>query len=151
MTEDLSARVLPAFTPSSVICPVLCFTSTHETFNCVQSFSASVARRPHKVRVLEYSRGQVLCVSTGFGVFVDKPVLPYTNTNLKKLQWPCEVGVQQCQAAFGYRHVLSMTSQEEQFRQKVTEQFISGNLDAPEGSLDAMMQAAVCKVTPRYT
>ncbi|XP_044073640.1 integrin beta-2 [Siniperca chuatsi] len=80
----------------------------------------------------------------GFGAFVDKTVLPYTNTNKEKLQKPCDENDQQCQAAFGYRHVLSMTPKEEEFKRKVTEQFISGNLDSPEGSLDAMMQAAVC-------
>ncbi|XP_070831951.1 integrin beta-2 isoform X1 [Chaetodon trifascialis] len=80
----------------------------------------------------------------GFGAFVDKTVLPYTNTNEKKLQKPCDENDQQCQAAFGYRHVLSMTPREDEFKKKVTEQFISGNLDSPEGSLDAMMQAAVC-------
>lgn len=80
----------------------------------------------------------------GFGAFVDKTVLPYTNTNKEKLLKPCDEDYQQCQAAFGYRHVLSMTPSKDDFRKKVTEQFISGNLDSPEGSLDAMMQAAVC-------
>ncbi|XP_028289591.1 integrin beta-2 [Parambassis ranga] len=80
----------------------------------------------------------------GFGAFVDKTVLPYTNTNKEKLQKPCDENTDQCQAAFGYRHVLSMTPSEEEFKQKVAEQYISGNLDSPEGSLDAMMQAAVC-------
>lgn len=85
-------------------------------------------------------------MTTGFGAFVDKTVLPYTNTNEKKLQKPCDDDYQQCQAAFGYRHVLSMTSSETEFKRTVTEQFISGNLDSPEGGLDAMMQAAVCEV-----
>ncbi|TNN56328.1 Integrin beta-2 [Liparis tanakae] len=80
----------------------------------------------------------------GFGAFVDKTVLPYTNINKEKLLKPCDENDQQCQAAFGYRHVLSMTPMEDEFKKKVTEQFISGNLDSPEGSLDAMMQAAVC-------
>ncbi|XP_018552557.1 integrin beta-2 [Lates calcarifer] len=82
----------------------------------------------------------------GFGAFVDKTVLPYTNTNKEKLLKPCdeEEADQQCQAAFGYRHVLSMTPSEKEFRNKVKDQYISGNLDSPEGSLDAMMQAAVC-------
>ncbi|XP_069581290.1 integrin beta-2 isoform X2 [Brachyistius frenatus] len=80
----------------------------------------------------------------GFGAFVDKIVLPFTNTNKDKLQRPCDQSDQKCQAAFGYRHVLSMTPREEVFRNTVAKQFISGNLDSPEGSLDAMMQAAVC-------
>lgn len=40
--------------------------------------------------------------------------------------------------------MLSMTSSQEEFKKNVAKQFISGNLDSPEGSLDAMMQAAVC-------
>ncbi|XP_061647887.1 integrin beta-2 isoform X1 [Phyllopteryx taeniolatus] len=79
----------------------------------------------------------------GFGAFVDKTVLPYTNTNKNKLQKPCDENYQ-CQATFGYRHVLSMTPRIEEFKEKVREQLISGNLDSPEGSLDAMMQSAVC-------
>uniref|UniRef100_H3CML1 Integrin beta n=1 Tax=Tetraodon nigroviridis TaxID=99883 RepID=H3CML1_TETNG len=78
----------------------------------------------------------------GFGAFVDKTVLPFTNTNEKKLQTPCDDN--DCQAAFGYRHVLSLTPSEEEFKKKVETQLISGNLDPPEGGLDAMMQAAVC-------
>uniref|UniRef100_A0A668A5C0 Integrin beta n=1 Tax=Myripristis murdjan TaxID=586833 RepID=A0A668A5C0_9TELE len=80
----------------------------------------------------------------GFGSFVDKTVLPFTNTNKEKLQKPCDNDEHQCQPAFGYRHVLSLTSKEAEFRTKVSQQYISGNLDSPEGSLDAMMQAAVC-------
>uniref|UniRef100_A0AAX7T3K4 Integrin beta n=1 Tax=Astatotilapia calliptera TaxID=8154 RepID=A0AAX7T3K4_ASTCA len=81
----------------------------------------------------------------GFGAFVDKTVLPYTNTNKKKLKKPCDENDQQCQPAFGYRHVLSLTPNKNDFEAEVKKQFISGNLDSPEGSLDAMMQAAVCE------
>ncbi|XP_033901161.2 integrin beta-2-like isoform X2 [Acipenser ruthenus] len=80
----------------------------------------------------------------GFGSFVDKTVLPYTNTHPDKLKKPCPDTEQHCQAAFGYQHVLSLTDDEAKFRQEVSAQFISGNLDSPEGGLDAMMQAAVC-------
>ncbi|XP_013881571.1 integrin beta-2 isoform X2 [Austrofundulus limnaeus] len=80
----------------------------------------------------------------GFGAFVDKTVLPYTNTNEEKLKKPCDENEQFCQAAFGYRHVLSMTPSQDVFNDKVNKVLISGNLDSPEGSLDAMMQAAIC-------
>ncbi|KAJ8416683.1 hypothetical protein AAFF_G00325610 [Aldrovandia affinis] len=80
----------------------------------------------------------------GFGAFVDKTVLPYTNTNPAKLNKPCPEDEMFCQPAFGYRHVLSMTENKDLFKEKVSSQKISGNLDTPEGSLDAMMQAAVC-------
>lgn len=88
-----------------------------------------------------------MCLLTaGFGAFVDKTVLPYTNTNKKKLLRPCDDDSEKCQAAFGYRHVLNLTPREQEFKESVTKQFISGNLDSPEGGLDAMMQAAVCGV-----
>ncbi|XP_078795376.1 integrin beta-2-like isoform X3 [Oryzias latipes] len=80
----------------------------------------------------------------GFGAFVDKTVLPFTNTNEEKLKRPCEDKYEDCQAAFGYRHVLSLTKSQDKFKADVSGQKISGNLDSPEGSLDAMMQAAVC-------
>ncbi|XP_038585519.1 integrin beta-2-like, partial [Micropterus salmoides] len=80
----------------------------------------------------------------GLGVFVDKTVLPYTNTHQRKLQKPRDENDQQCQAAFGYRHVLSMTPEKDEFKAKVREQVISGNLTSPDEILDAMMQAAVC-------
>ncbi|KAK6310195.1 hypothetical protein J4Q44_G00200760 [Coregonus suidteri] len=39
---------------------------------------------------------------------------------------------------------LSMTGNEADFKREVDKQRISGNLDSPEGTLDAIMQAAVC-------
>ncbi|XP_058888027.1 integrin beta-2-like isoform X1 [Acipenser ruthenus] len=80
----------------------------------------------------------------GFGSFVDKTVLPYTDSRPEKLKKPCPDAEQYCQAAFGYQHVLSLTDDGSRFQQEVSAQFISGNLDSPEGGLDAMMQAAVC-------
>lgn len=91
-----------------------------------------------------YPQNQMCVLTVGFGAFVDKTVLPYTNTNEKKLQTPCEDN--DCQPAFGYRHVLSLTPSENEFKRGVETQLISGNLDSPEGGLDAMMQAAVCGV-----
>uniref|UniRef100_A0A8C9T726 Integrin beta n=1 Tax=Scleropages formosus TaxID=113540 RepID=A0A8C9T726_SCLFO len=80
----------------------------------------------------------------GFGSFVDKVALPFTNTNPAKVQKPCPEDERVCQPAFGYQHVLSLTDQAEEFNQIVSMQSISGNLDSPEGGLDAIMQAAVC-------
>ncbi|XP_030641735.1 integrin beta-2 [Chanos chanos] len=80
----------------------------------------------------------------GFGSFVDKTVLPFTDTNEEKLRRPCPEKEGSCQAAFGYKHVLSLTDSTATFSTMVSQQQISGNLDTPEGSLDAIMQAAVC-------
>ncbi|XP_025905051.1 integrin beta-2 [Nothoprocta perdicaria] len=80
----------------------------------------------------------------GFGSFVDKTVLPFVNTHPEKLQNPCPKKSDNCQPPFAFKHILSLTNDAEKFESEVGKQFISGNLDAPEGGLDAMMQAAVC-------
>nr|XP_020664873.1 integrin beta-2 isoform X2 [Pogona vitticeps] len=80
----------------------------------------------------------------GFGAFVDKTVLPFVNTHPEKLKNPCPNKETKCQPPFAFRHVLSLTNDVERFETEVGKQDISGNLDAPEGGLDAMMQAAVC-------
>lgn len=80
----------------------------------------------------------------GFGSFVDKTVLPFVNTHPEKLRNPCPNKEKECQAPFAFRHVLSLTDNSNQFQTEVGKQLISGNLDAPEGGLDAMMQVAAC-------
>ncbi|XP_048862223.1 integrin beta-1-like [Brienomyrus brachyistius] len=82
----------------------------------------------------------------GFGAFVDKTVMPYISTSEQMLKNPCKrVEPKPCAPAFGFRHVLSLTNDGNLFSQMVGEQHISGNLDLPEGGLDALMQAAVCE------
>ncbi|KAM7133801.1 integrin beta-2 [Molossus nigricans] len=80
----------------------------------------------------------------GFGSFVDKTVLPFVNTHPEKLRNPCPTKEKECQAPFAFRHVLKLTDNSNQFQTEVGKQLISGNLDAPEGGLDAMMQVAAC-------
>ncbi|XP_008059756.1 integrin beta-2 [Carlito syrichta] len=80
----------------------------------------------------------------GFGSFVDKTVLPFVNTHPEKLRNPCPNKEKDCQPPFAFRHVLKLTSNSDQFQTEVGKQLISGNLDAPEGGLDAMMQVAAC-------
>ncbi|XP_075447947.1 integrin beta-7 isoform X2 [Ascaphus truei] len=88
--------------------------------------------------------GVTKSVRIGFGSFVDKTVLPYVSTVSSKLQNPCPSRTERCQPPFSYRHVLSLTSNLTLFQLRVSAENISGNLDAPEGGLDAMLQAAVC-------
>lgn len=83
----------------------------------------------------------------GFGSFVDKTLLPFTDTNVEKLKKPCPAKATECQPAFGYQHVLSLTKDEAQYTNMVSTQKISGNLDTPEGGLDAIMQVATCVVS----
>lgn len=78
---------------------------------------------------------------------MDKTVLPFTNTNKEKLKVPCPKKSVRCQPPFGYRHIVSLTNDFDTFNREVAKQNISGNLDTPEGGLDAIMQAAMCEVS----
>lgn len=81
----------------------------------------------------------------GFGSFVDKPVSPYINVHPSKISNPCSDFEIRCRPAHGFHHVLSMTSNMSEFTRVIKRQRISGNMDTPEGGLDAMLQAAVCQ------
>ncbi|XP_063976394.1 integrin beta-PS-like [Diachasmimorpha longicaudata] len=76
----------------------------------------------------------------GFGSFVDKVALPMTDTSPAKLIKPCD----DCASPYGYKHQLALTDDDKSFTRQVKAAPISGNLDAPEGGFDAMMQAMVC-------
>ncbi|RVE66964.1 hypothetical protein OJAV_G00112610 [Oryzias javanicus] len=81
----------------------------------------------------------------GFGSFVDKPVSPYINVHPSKINNPCSDYEIRCRPAHGFHHVLSMTGNMSEFTRTIKRQRISGNMDTPEGGLDAMLQAAVCQ------
>ncbi|XP_063059171.1 integrin beta-7-like [Engraulis encrasicolus] len=81
----------------------------------------------------------------GFGSFVDKVALPYVSQLRPRLANPCPSSMEVCQPAFSFRNVLRLTKEADEFKDKVSQQKISGNLDAPEAGLDAIMQAAVCQ------
>ncbi|XP_043480175.1 integrin beta-PS-like [Leptopilina heterotoma] len=82
----------------------------------------------------------------GFGSFVDKVALPMTNTQPERLVIPCNfISVSNsCTVPYGYRNQLFLTEDVSLFKTRVKQASISGNMDAPEGGLDAMLQAMVC-------
>nr|XP_047912061.1 integrin beta-7 [Anser cygnoides] len=84
-------------------------------------------------------------VRIGFGAFVDKPVLPFVSTVPSKLHNPCPERGQPCDPPAAFRHLLSLTADAGEFARRLEGQRISGNLDAPEGGFDAMMQVALCQ------
>ncbi|ERL93211.1 hypothetical protein D910_10507, partial [Dendroctonus ponderosae] len=77
----------------------------------------------------------------GFGSFVDKVVMPYVSTLPEKLIRPCDV----CVAPYGFHHHMSLSTNTYMFSRMVKQANVSGNLDAPEGGFDAIMQAVVCR------
>ncbi|XP_067250636.1 integrin beta-4 isoform X4 [Chanodichthys erythropterus] len=77
----------------------------------------------------------------GFGKFVDKVTEPQTDMRPAKLAEPWT----NSDPPFSFRHVITLTNDTNSFRQKLQRERISGNLDAPEGGFDAILQTAVCQ------
>lgn len=50
---------------------------------------------------------------------------------------------------FSFKNVISLTDDVDEFRRKLQGERISGNLDAPEGGFDAILQTAVCTVSAK--
>ncbi|XP_075205731.1 integrin beta-4 isoform X3 [Anomaloglossus baeobatrachus] len=76
----------------------------------------------------------------GFGKFVDKVSVPQTDMRPEKLKqpWPDST------PPFSFKNVIRLTHDITQFREELKKERISGNLDAPEGGFDAILQTAVC-------
>ncbi|XP_050418203.1 integrin beta-1 isoform X1 [Patella vulgata] len=82
----------------------------------------------------------------GFGSFVDKVVMPYVSTVPRKLRIPCYTRAgTPCEAPYGFKNQLSLDLDTSKFAVQVMAANVSGNLDAPEGGFDAIMQAVVCE------
>ncbi|KAI4464716.1 integrin beta subunit [Holotrichia oblita] len=56
-----------------------------------------------------------------------------------------ELPYTRCVRAYSYKNHLSLTTDYHLFSEQVIAANVSGNLDAPEGGFDALMQAIVCK------
>ncbi|XP_058845918.1 integrin beta-4-like isoform X1 [Acipenser ruthenus] len=76
----------------------------------------------------------------GFGKFVDKVTAPQTDMRPSKLKqpWP------DSDPPFSFKNVIRLTNDASKFRTELEKERISGNLDAPEGGFDAILQTAVC-------
>ncbi|MGH0138960.1 UNVERIFIED_CONTAM: hypothetical protein FKN15_036814 [Acipenser sinensis] len=76
----------------------------------------------------------------GFGKFVDKVTAPQTDMRPSKLKqpWP------DSDPPFSFKNVIPLTNDASKFRTELEKERISGNLDAPEGGFDAILQTAVC-------
>uniref|UniRef100_A0A336MVT2 Integrin beta n=1 Tax=Culicoides sonorensis TaxID=179676 RepID=A0A336MVT2_CULSO len=78
----------------------------------------------------------------GFGSFVDKTTYPYISVipeGMNKSQ------CQQCAEPYSFKHHMSLSNDSALFEKRVREAKISGNVDPPEGGLDALMQVMVCE------
>ncbi|XP_078082165.1 integrin beta-4-like [Mustelus asterias] len=77
----------------------------------------------------------------GFGKFVDKVTVPQTDMRPERLKQPW----QNSDPPFSFKNVIRLTSDANHFTQELKKERISGNVDAPEGGFDAILQVAVCK------
>lgn len=80
----------------------------------------------------------------GFGTFVDKEAIPFANFNrsvriVKNKRENVEVLY-----AHSFINHLKLSSNAKEFESRVQGAKVSGNLDSPEGTLDALMQVMVC-------
>ncbi|XP_071812083.1 integrin beta-1-B-like [Apostichopus japonicus] len=76
----------------------------------------------------------------GFGSFVDKPILPYIDITSSAIDEPC----QGCEKAYSFRNVHPLHNDVTEFATRINDVSVSGNLDMPEGTFDAVMQVSVC-------
>uniref|UniRef100_A0A3Q3VU73 Integrin beta n=1 Tax=Mola mola TaxID=94237 RepID=A0A3Q3VU73_MOLML len=76
----------------------------------------------------------------GFGKFVDKVIEPQTDMRPTKLAEPWI----NSDPPFSFQNVIKLTNDLAFFTSELQGERISGNLDAPEGGFDAILQAAVC-------
>ncbi|XP_041366315.1 integrin beta-PS-like [Gigantopelta aegis] len=81
----------------------------------------------------------------GFGYFQDKVIMPFTSTVPAALQNPCILVGKTCAPPFGYRHRLPLTTDLNSFIKAIEGSNVTGNMDVPEGGLDAIMQAVACE------
>uniref|UniRef100_A0ACB8ELA4 Integrin beta-4 n=1 Tax=Sphaerodactylus townsendi TaxID=933632 RepID=A0ACB8ELA4_9SAUR len=77
----------------------------------------------------------------GFGKFVDKVSAPQTDMRPERLREPWS----NADPPFSFKNVIRLTHNIDDFSKELMTERISGNLDAPEGGFDAILQAAVCK------
>ncbi|CAF0798067.1 unnamed protein product [Adineta steineri] len=81
----------------------------------------------------------------GFGSFVDKNVPPFVQPAPNTVERPCPTSYNgPCVKAYGFKHHMKLSDDVAEFEYQVREAPVSGNIDAPEGGLDAVMQAIVC-------
>jgi len=104
----------------------------------------STSMEPHKMKLIELGRTLTETMQNitsdfriGFGSFVDKTLTPFTNEALLQ-SWPAA-------DAYLFQHHLTLSQDTDQLLAKLRDSKPHENLDYPEGGLEALMQAVVCK------
>ncbi|XP_054077969.1 integrin beta-4 isoform X4 [Rissa tridactyla] len=92
-------------------------------------------------KLAEFLQALTSNYTIGFGKFVDKVSSPQTDMRPEKLREPWN----NADSPFSFKNVIRLTSNIDSFSKELRKERISGNLDAPEGGFDAILQTAVCK------
>ncbi|NWT43249.1 ITB4 protein, partial [Chroicocephalus maculipennis] len=92
-------------------------------------------------KLAEFLQALTSNYTIGFGKFVDKVSSPQTDMRPLKLREPWN----NADSPFSFKNVIRLTSDIDSFSKELRKERISGNLDAPEGGFDAILQTAVCK------
>lgn len=80
---------------------------------------------------------------TGFGSFVEKALAPFTSS-IAEFNCPAPTN---CTPPYSFWHRSSLKAREaEEFKREVNDAPLAGNVDDPEGALDALMQVMTCSV-----
>jgi protocadherin alpha len=91
----------------------------------------------------------------GFSSFVDKIAYPfasilqnesdYLENHIGNMRIQCANGRDSCDPTYVFRLHLPLTNDETQFREVLEKATIRGNLDAPEATLEALLQTVACR------
>ena len=90
----------------------------------------------------------------GFGVFVDKPTPPFVSVaqleqffTIDGQPSSCKIPKigKPCVKPFSYQHLVAMSNSSTSVLEAINDLAASTNADGPEGTLDAMLQAILCK------
>lgn len=80
----------------------------------------------------------------GLGAFVDKPTAPYMDTDPVMVAAP-DPNNGNSTPTFGYHNVLPLNKNTSYFQDAIEKLMASGNVDNPEGGLEALVQVAACE------
>ena len=78
----------------------------------------------------------------GIGSFTEKNLAPFSSSNP---EFNCPETNPNCAQPYSFKHMSSLSkTTAEQFKTDVLDATLSGNIDVPESTLDALMQVMVC-------
>jgi len=97
--------------------------------------------------IMEGIKQKTKALATGFGSFVEKNLPPFSSA---VPEFNCR-GIPNCNQPYSFHHKASLADiTAEDFKKAVTSTPLAGNVDDPEGALDALMQVMVCEERIRW-